>query len=79
MIFRYKNIREHTKLRAKQNPIIGPVDFSVRVNVSDSRQVRRRKLRLEAFKSMTDMYSGESRKVRRSMAFDAIRNAAKVQ
>jgi hypothetical protein len=57
----------------KQQPVSGPIGFCVSVNPDDSRPVRRRKLRMEAFENITRMYPGEVRKVRRSMAFDSLR------
>jgi hypothetical protein len=43
----------------------------------DSRQVRRRKFRINAFGYITNKYPGENRKRRRSMAFDLVKNQIK--
>jgi hypothetical protein len=42
-----------------------------------SRQVRRRYQRIEALASITKKFPGEPRRIRRSMAFDFVRNQAK--
>jgi len=39
-----------------------------------SRQIRRRAIRTQAFNDITKKYPGEPRKIRRSMAFDYVRN-----
>jgi hypothetical protein len=45
-----------------------------RISKSDSRQSRRMKLRVAAFNEITKRYPGEPRRIRRSMAFDSVRN-----
>ena len=39
-----------------------------------SRPVRRRIMRMKAFARITNLVPGESRRIRRSMAFDSVRN-----
>ncbi len=43
----------------------------------ESRQSRRSRLRMEAFRDISKKYPGESRRLRRSMAFDRVRNMGK--
>jgi hypothetical protein len=58
--------------------IFGP-GYVSRVLAGDSRQVRRRRERILAFAEITNKYLGEPRRIRRSMAFDLIRNRAKAK
>jgi hypothetical protein len=53
--------------------IIGAFHQQERASGMDSRQVRRRKNRIDAFCEMTKRFPGELRRVRRSMAFDSLK------
>ncbi len=46
---------------------------------ADSRPIRRRLMRVAAFNDITNRFPGEPRKTRRRIAFDLVRNMAKLE
>lgn len=73
----FKRVSEWTKKQIEKSRIASERASEWNKSHRDSRQVRRRKLRMKAFAEISHQYPGELRRHRRRMAFNRVRNLAR--